>query len=39
LPRLREIQAASMALAENGERDAIVKAGNQYMDAGTTMPL
>jgi methyl-accepting chemotaxis protein len=35
LPRLREIQAASMALAENGERDAIVKAGNQYMDAGT----
>jgi len=35
IPAFREIQDAAIANANNGERDAVVKAGNDYADRGT----
>jgi methyl-accepting chemotaxis protein len=37
LPSLREAQEAIMKQAANGERDAIVKAGNDYADKATAI--
>ena len=36
LPHLREVQEAAMSRAASGEKDAVVKAGNEFADKATT---